>query len=312
MEEASDTRRWYPLSEYQYYEFQAIDRPLDNRAMAELRKITSRAEITSTSLINEYHWGDFKGDPERLMEKYFDAFLYMANWGSRWLMLRLPVGRFPLSAAKPYLASDSFEAWPTKTHVILDFHSEDESGWEDLEPTGWMPSFISIRADLLAGDLRCLYLAWLAGTQYGEEEEGEDNRTPPPIPGSLRSLSASLKRFADFMRVDKKVLARTARTKAASVNVAVSLSPRHARTFTQEQGQFLAFLYWYRKLHRGSPAETDFARYFRVSPTSVRSMLVNLCDLGLMTREPGKPRSLCLAIPEQQVPGLKETAGPSW
>ena len=44
------------MSEYQYYEFQAIDEPLDERAMRNLREITSRAEITSTSLINEYHW----------------------------------------------------------------------------------------------------------------------------------------------------------------------------------------------------------------------------------------------------------------
>ena len=47
------------------------------------RKITSRAEITATSLTNEYHFGDFKGDPAKLMEQYFDAHLYFANWGSR-------------------------------------------------------------------------------------------------------------------------------------------------------------------------------------------------------------------------------------
>ena len=49
------------MSEYQYYQFQAIDRPLDERAMTALRAITSRATITPTSLVNVYHWGDFKG-----------------------------------------------------------------------------------------------------------------------------------------------------------------------------------------------------------------------------------------------------------
>jgi DNA-binding MarR family transcriptional regulator len=297
------------MSEYQYYEFQAIDRPLDKRAMTELRKFTSRAEITSTSLINEYHWGDFKGNPERLMEKYFDAFLYMANWGSNRLMLRLPADRFALSAAEPYLAPESFEAWATKTHVVLDFHSEDESGDDFMGSGGWLASLLPLRADLLTGDLRCLYLAWLASTQYGEEEESEDSGTPPPNPGGLRSLSGSLKRFADFMRLERSVLARAARADAAMAPSSPSKTP----TFTRRQGQFLAFLHWYHKLHRRAPAETDFARYFRLTPPAVHQMIVKLSDLGLVSREPGKPRSLCLAIPQEQVPCLEETTGsPPW
>jgi hypothetical protein len=295
------------MSEYQYYEFQAIDRPLDKRAMAELRKITSRAEITSTSLINEYHWGDFKGDPNRLMEKYFDAFLYMANWGSRWLMLRLPVRGFPLSAAKPYLASDSFEAWATKTHVILDFHSEDENGDDFMGAGGWLASLMPLRADLLAGDLRCLYLAWLAGSLYQLEQE-DNGGAPPPNPGGLRSLSGSLKRFADFMRLEKSVLARAGRADAAMAPSSPSKTP----AFTRRQGQFLAFLHWYHKLHRRAPAETDFVRYFRVTPPAVHDMIVRLSDLGLVSREPGKPRSLNITLPEHQVPDLEEVAGPPW
>ena len=89
------------MSEYQYYEFQAIDRPLDERARAELRAITSRAQITSTRLVNVYHFGDFKGNPDRLMDQYFDAFLYVANWGTHRLTLRLPKRVFNLDTAKP-------------------------------------------------------------------------------------------------------------------------------------------------------------------------------------------------------------------
>jgi hypothetical protein len=69
------------LSEYQYYEFQAIDRPLTAREMATLRSYSTRARITRTSFVNEYHWGNFKGDEDAWMEKYFDAFLHVANLG---------------------------------------------------------------------------------------------------------------------------------------------------------------------------------------------------------------------------------------
>ena len=51
------------MSEYQYYEFRAVDRPLDDRQMREQRAVSSRAVITPTSFTNEYNWGDFKGSP---------------------------------------------------------------------------------------------------------------------------------------------------------------------------------------------------------------------------------------------------------
>jgi hypothetical protein len=51
------------LSEYQYYEFLAIDEALDARQMRELRALSTRARITPTGFVNTYHWGDFKGDP---------------------------------------------------------------------------------------------------------------------------------------------------------------------------------------------------------------------------------------------------------
>jgi hypothetical protein len=69
------------VSEYQYYAFLALDRPLTGKQRAELRSISSRAEITATRFVNEYEWGDLKGDPREMVEQYFDAFLYLANWG---------------------------------------------------------------------------------------------------------------------------------------------------------------------------------------------------------------------------------------
>lgn len=41
------------MSEYQYYEFQAIDRPLTKEQMQQLRDISSRTRITSSSFIND-------------------------------------------------------------------------------------------------------------------------------------------------------------------------------------------------------------------------------------------------------------------
>lgn len=56
--------------------------------------------------------------------------------------------------------------------------------------------------------------------------------------------------------------------------------------FTARQGQFLAYIHLYRKLHGEGPSEVDMVRFFRVSPPSVHGMLVRLEELGLVVREP--------------------------
>ena len=61
------------MSEYQYYEFLALDKLLTGKPRAELRELSTCAEISATRIVNEYHWGDFRGDPQMLMERYFDA-----------------------------------------------------------------------------------------------------------------------------------------------------------------------------------------------------------------------------------------------
>ncbi len=83
------------MSEYQYYDFRAIDRPLTSSQRAELGKISTRAKISSTSFTNFYTFGDFKGNLAALVERYFDAFLYLANWGTREVMFRVPLGGAP-------------------------------------------------------------------------------------------------------------------------------------------------------------------------------------------------------------------------
>jgi hypothetical protein len=77
------------VSEYKYYEFLTVDRPLTTKEMAELRSFSTRARITPTTFVNEYSWGNFKGDEEAWMERYFDALLYVANCGTRILTLAL-------------------------------------------------------------------------------------------------------------------------------------------------------------------------------------------------------------------------------
>ena len=67
---------------------------------------------------------------------------------------------------------------------------------------------------------------------------------------------------------------------------------RSTKTFTPKQGQYLAFIHLYTRLHRRSPAETDMQEYFRVSPPSVHQMVLTLERAGFIRRQPRIPRSI--------------------
>jgi hypothetical protein len=190
------------MSEYQYYEFQALDRRLTAAEIAEVRSFSTCARITPTSFVNEYEWGDFKGDEDAWMEKYFDAFLYFANWGTRVFRLRLPSRLLDLKTAELYCVSDSASVRVHEGNTILTFHSdEEESEWPEEEDA--LSALIPIRTQLAQGDLRALYIGWLRCAQTGEIE---DEETEPPVPPGLGELNGSLERMVDFLRVDTDLL----------------------------------------------------------------------------------------------------------
>ena len=88
------------MSEYQYYEFQTADRRLSEREIEKLRSYSTRAVITATSFSNEYSFGDFKGNKDEWMEKYFDGFVYLANWGTHEFQLALPTNLLSAKTAR--------------------------------------------------------------------------------------------------------------------------------------------------------------------------------------------------------------------
>jgi hypothetical protein len=191
------------VSEYQYYDFKAIDHALTKTEMAALRAISTRAVITTTSFTNHYEWGDLKADPLKLLEKYFDAFVYVANWGTREFHFRLPQELADLKHFKSILPGKAVRLRSAGKFVIIAFESEVESDndWDD--GTGWMGSLVSLRSDLLRGDLRCLYLGWLMCAQ---DEEFSGEVLEPPVPAGLRERTASLDSLIEFLGIDEDLI----------------------------------------------------------------------------------------------------------
>lgn len=190
------------MSEYQYYEFQAIDRPLTGADQEALRALSTRARITASSFTNTYEWGDFKGDQVKLMETWFDLHLYLANWGSRRLMIRWPAKLIDRSLLDAFLGEVDCAEWRSAgQNLVLDI-AFDEIETEDDDGSGWLAALAPLRADVLGGDLRLFYLLWLSAVEADVFEPDE----PEPMPG-IGPMTGALEAFADFFNIDRDLVA---------------------------------------------------------------------------------------------------------
>jgi DNA-binding MarR family transcriptional regulator len=98
------------------------------------------------------------------------------------------------------------------------------------------------------------------------------------------------------MFIAAPLLARTTMNRAAD-------APRPA--FTARQGQFLAFIYTYTLVNGRPPAEADMMRFFRLTPPSVHQMILKLEQAGLISRQPGVPRSIVVLLDRSALPPLE-------
>lgn len=279
------------MSEYQYYEFVAIDRPLTRTEMDELRRLSTRAQITPTRFTNEYHFGDFGGDPSAMMARYFDAFVYLSNFGSREFMVRLPASAIDAQALRQTeVPFGIFSSESAGDHVVLCFHGSDDDGDfapEDDDGPSWMVRLLRAREALMRGDPRPLYLGWLLGIQA---EAWSDEVVEPPVPPGLSELPQSLSDLATFLWVDEDLLAAAAEA-SAPLAPTVGLHEWIAALPVEEKDRLLAQVADDKspavaaELHRGfrsvSAVHTDKAPTRR----SVADLLAAAGAQGVLRRE---------------------------
>ena len=112
------------ISDYQYYEFRAIDRALTDAEQADVAKLSSRVDLSPHRAVFTYSYGDFRGAPEKLLAKSFDAMLYLPNWGSRWLYFRFPRKLISPEALAPYCVDDCISTSTSGDFVVLRHHHQ--------------------------------------------------------------------------------------------------------------------------------------------------------------------------------------------
>ncbi|WOG28161.1 hypothetical protein [Endozoicomonas sp. 8E] len=204
------------MSEYQYYELVAVDRQLSKEEMGYLRGISSRAQISSTRFCNTYNYGDLKADPRQLLSRFFDAYVYVSNFGCKVFAIKIPKNLMDESLLLRYLVNDTCNHTGVAGHWIIEFAYENEDGYDDDwdEGDGWMGSLLNIRSELMHGDYRSLYLAWLSQLDWLEPDS-----LSPAIPPGIDDLSASQNALCDFLKLDAQRVVASARVKPDYISV---------------------------------------------------------------------------------------------
>jgi hypothetical protein len=143
-------------------------------------------------------------------------------------MLRVPRAALDAETAEQYLCGDTAASLTvTGEHLIIDLCADREPDdyWEETHDLGAM---VGARSELIAGDRRLLYLAWLFAVS---RDEVDDEATEPPVPPGLAELSAPLEAIVEFLEIDEDL-----------IDIAVEASPDLAEDEPGEIGEWIASL----------------------------------------------------------------------
>ncbi|MCB0075998.1 MAG: hypothetical protein KDD73_01165 [Anaerolineales bacterium] len=201
------------MSEFQYYEWQVVDRPLTPIQQEAVGGLSSHISVTPHRAQVDYSWGDFKYDPITVLGDYFDAFLYMANWGHHRLAFRFPEGTIDERAIAAYENGDFIVVHHTIYSIIVELNTSESElarGW--IEGEGWLSRLLPLRAEILKGDYRSLYLfrCWAdeqLAAWWDEEEDGPMSPLPP-APSGLGRLSMAQQALVNWLDIDEAIIAR--------------------------------------------------------------------------------------------------------
>lgn len=277
------------VNEYQFYEFVAVDRPLTSLDTDELRRISARAEISTTRFCNEYRWGDLRADPVALLARYFDLHLRYANWGSRRVMFKIPAATVDPGVLREYFPGNTATVTVAGEFVIVDICCDVDGADDDFDSdSGLGAALTPVRSQLLRGDLRVAYVAWLLAVQRGEIPA---DTIEPPVPSGLGTLTGSkpTAAFVRFLRLDPDLLAAAAEEPVEDDNEAERFGQWVETMPPRLRDRWLLRAAAYPELALGAEMLSEFRRSHPLAVRtrrSVRQLLSRAHELAERRRRP--------------------------
>jgi hypothetical protein len=222
------------MSEFTYYGFQKVGRPLSQEAIKEVGALSSRSLVTPFSARFLYNYGSFKHDPEKVLLDYFDVFLFVSNYGTKRISFKVPSYLIDQSGISFYEFSEVIEISHHKEHTVITCVFEDEGEWqEEDEIDGVIAMLASLRQDLLSGDNRVLYLTWIAASDRDKEMPFEEI----VVPNNLKTLTPAMNAFCSFFGIQQSSVERHA-AKSLANNASNSASSYDIEKLSPEEKDY--------------------------------------------------------------------------
>ncbi|MBM4078066.1 MAG: hypothetical protein FJ278_00080 [Planctomycetes bacterium] len=223
-----------------------MDRLLTEAEQESVSNLSSHIEVSSSRAVVTYSYGSFKHDPRQVLARFFDAHLYLANWGSRRLMFRFPSGLVSRDMIETHCVQDRITFRTVNGFDVLDMDLSEEEGGGWIEGEGSLSGLIPLRTDILQGDYRSVYLAWLKAMSVRDgylprgRKSSASKPTVPAIPAGLKQLSPALKRFVEQFDVPACLVEAAAEhSPELAETVATDFRPLVARLPREECDRFL-------------------------------------------------------------------------
>lgn len=245
------------MSSYQLYDFYSIDRPLTNEELKEVSQLSSRVEPTARRATFLYHYSDFRHNELTVLEDYFDMMLYTANWGTWQLAIKVPADVVSIDDLRAYRFGGEYDSHidivKKGDNIIIDLYKRVEEGGGWMEYEGTLDGMLGLREQILDGDYRSLYIAWLhlasqvedfdgydSDDDYDEDEDGV--LTEPPVPDNLHKLGISLENFVEFWVIDEYLIEAAAKKSGSSIAKSEDMEAHLAKLKAKEKDDILKLL----------------------------------------------------------------------
>ncbi|MCM2370293.1 hypothetical protein [Aporhodopirellula aestuarii] len=208
------------MSEYQWIEFRAIESPLDQEAIGFMHTQSSRAEIDEWRFTNEYTFGNFRGDPEEMLRRGYDLHVHYSNFGIRNLYFRFRDGFEYADLVDQYSYEEQICWLPDEQGsggiLIISPEGESDTYDEIWNPETLASDFVPLWEMINRGDMRPLYVAYLALCIWFDPDADEDEYLEPPVPAGLKQSHPGLDRLCGYLEVDSDLLDVAAEASADS------------------------------------------------------------------------------------------------
>lgn len=200
------------MSEFQQYEFHAIDKPLNQEGLKAVGAMSSRVRLSPRKAVFTYNYSDFRQDEEKVLLGYFDFMLYMSNWGSKRIMMKFPLDMVDYDILKQYRISvvdcysQDIRIVKKAGFLLLDINYVEEDSYDWIDEGDYGYNFLNMRDEIMNGNYQSLFVVWLKylSMMYdGDSFSHSYSFDSGLIPDNLSTLGITASAVKDFFSIEE-------------------------------------------------------------------------------------------------------------